>query len=91
ADAIITSLKVRDAGRPPSPLVPPAAFAKCNGCHGWTDPEINLAPHSFWLVPPNRRDWRQTVHRMAPIANLSTAEEDEVAAFLTAYSSQERP
>ncbi|MFZ5862525.1 MAG: WD40/YVTN/BNR-like repeat-containing protein [Nitrospirota bacterium] len=89
AETIIASLKVRDASRPPSGVVAPAAFAKCNACHGWTDPAINQAPHSFWLVPPNRRDWRRTVRRMARIAGLSSAEEAEVAEFLTNYSSQE--
>jgi photosystem II stability/assembly factor-like uncharacterized protein len=91
ADAIIAALKVRDPGRAASDVIVPAAFAKCNACHGWTDPDLNQAPHSFWLVPANRRDWRRTVHRMAPHAKLSAAEEDEVADFLTNYSSREKP
>jgi photosystem II stability/assembly factor-like uncharacterized protein len=91
ADTIIAALKVRDPARQPVGLTPPPAFAKCNGCHGWTDPELNQAPRSFWLVPPNRRDWGPTVHRMAPIAGLSSAEEEEVTVFLTAYSSQRQP
>lgn len=91
ADAIIAALNVRDPGRAAPNLRPPAAFAKCNACHGWTDPDLNRAPHSFWLVPANRRDWRRTVHRMAPHAKLSAAEEDEVTDFLTDYSSRETP
>jgi photosystem II stability/assembly factor-like uncharacterized protein len=90
-DTIIASLKVRDPARPAPAFAPPASFAKCNKCHGWTDPDINLAPRSFWLVPPNRRDWKPTVHRMAPIAGLTAAEEQEVEAFLTTYSSRETP
>ncbi|MFZ5874885.1 MAG: WD40/YVTN/BNR-like repeat-containing protein [Nitrospirota bacterium] len=91
ADAIIAALKARDPGRPASELAVPPAFAKCNGCHGWTDPELNQAPHSFWLVPPNRRDWPRTVRRMAAMAGLSESEEAAVADFLTAYSSRVTP
>jgi hypothetical protein len=91
ADAIIAALKVRDPARTVPNLVVPAAFAKCNNCHGWTDPDLNQAPHSFWLVPANRRDWPRTVRRMAPIAGLSAEEEIAIAEFLTAYSSQENP
>lgn len=91
ADTIIASLNVRDSSRRPVGLTPPPAFTKCNGCHGWTDPELNQASRSFWLVPPNRRDWGPTVHRMAPIAGLSSAEEEEITVFLTAYSSQRSP
>jgi photosystem II stability/assembly factor-like uncharacterized protein len=71
----------------PKPDIPPA-FAKCNACHGWTDPDLNLAPHSFWLVPPNRRDWGLTLLRMGPMAKLTPAEEVEIRDFLTAYSSR---
>lgn len=91
ADTIIASLKVPDPTRPAVGLVPPPAFSKCNGCHGWTDPELNQAARSFWLVPANRRNWGPTVHRMAPMAGLSPAEEEEVEAFLTAYSSRRAP
>jgi photosystem II stability/assembly factor-like uncharacterized protein len=91
ADDIIAALKVRDPAGAASNLAAPVAFAKCNACHGWTDPDLNQAPHSFWLVPANRRDWRRTVRRMAPIAGLSAAEENDIADFLTAYSSREKP
>lgn len=85
-DAIIASLNVRPSSRSRSSLVPPPAFAKCNACHGWTDPDLNQAPHSFWLVPPNRRDWGPTLARMGPIAGLTPDEQEEVRRFLTAYS-----
>jgi photosystem II stability/assembly factor-like uncharacterized protein len=88
ADTIIAALKAPDPTRRAVDLIPPPAFSKCNGCHGWTDPELNQAPRSFWLVPANRRDWGPTVHRMAPIAGLSPAEEDEVEEFLAEYSLQ---
>ncbi len=91
ADTIIAALKVRDPTRRAIGLTPPPAFTKCNGCHGWTDTELNQAPRSFWLVPANRRDWGPTVHRMAPIAGLSPMEEEEITVFLTAYSSQRHP
>ncbi len=88
ADVIIASLKVREPERPKPSFLPPPSFAKCNGCHGWTDPDLNQAPHSFWLVPPNRRDWGSTVRRMGPIAKLTPAEEAEILDFLAAYSSR---
>lgn len=91
ADTIIASLKVPDPTRRTVGLIPPPAFSKCNGCHGWTDPELNQAARSFWLVPANRRDWGPTVHRMAAIAGLSPAEEAEVEEFLTAYSLRRQP
>ena len=88
AEVIIASLKVRGPERPKPSLLPPPSFAKCNGCHGWTDPDLNQAPHSFWLVPPNRRDWGPTVRRMGINAKLTPAEEVEIRDFLTAYSSR---
>jgi photosystem II stability/assembly factor-like uncharacterized protein len=86
AEAIIASLKLRETDRPKPSVLPPPSFAKCNACHGWTDPDLNQATHSFWLVPPNRRDWGPTVHRMGPIAKLTPTEEAEIRDFLTAYS-----
>lgn len=91
AETIIASLKIPDPARPTVELVPPPSFAKCNSCHGWTDPELNQAAHSFWLVPANRRNWGPTVHRMAQVAGLSPAEEDEVTEFLTVYSARRNP
>jgi len=88
AETIIASLKVREPERPEPSFAPPPSFAKCNACHGWTDPDLNLAPHSFWLVPPNRRDWGLTLLRMGPMAKLTPAEEVEIRDFLTAYSSR---
>jgi hypothetical protein len=86
AEEIIASLKQRDAGGPARDLAPPPAFSKCNKCHGWTDPALNQAAHSLWLVPPNRRDWNATVRRMRGSAGLSDAETREIAEFLTRYS-----
>lgn len=91
AEAIIASLKLREPDRPAPSFSPPPSFAKCNTCHGWTDPDLNKAAHSFWLVPPNRRDWGPTVRRMGPIAKLTPAEEAEILDFLTAYSSRVSP
>ncbi|MBI3607920.1 MAG: hypothetical protein HY207_08130 [Nitrospirae bacterium] len=88
AEIIIASLKVREPERPAPSVAPPPSFAKCNACHGWTDPDLNLAPHSFWLVPPNRRDWGPTVRRMGLNAKLTPEEEVEIRDFLTAYSSR---
>ncbi|MBI3621644.1 MAG: hypothetical protein HY208_05590 [Nitrospirae bacterium] len=67
-----------------APAVPPA-FAKCNRCHGWTDPALNQK-HTYWRMPPNRRDWKPTVDRMAQRAGLTPAEQSAITEFLTAYS-----
>ncbi|MFZ5877454.1 MAG: WD40/YVTN/BNR-like repeat-containing protein [Nitrospirota bacterium] len=85
-DEIIASLKRRDDDNPSPNVTPPPAFSKCNKCHGWTDPALNQAAHSLWLVPPNRRDWTLTVRRMRGPAGLSDAEVRDLAEFLTRYS-----
>ncbi len=87
-DALIASLKARDPSIPAPDILPPPAFAKCNRCHGWTDPYLNQTAHSSWLMPPNRRDWTRTVHRMSRPANLAPEEEEEIANFLTRYSTR---
>jgi len=63
----------------------PPAFAKCNACHGWSDLALN-AKRTYWRVPPNPRDWDETVGRMAERANLTPKERGEVLRFLSAYS-----
>jgi photosystem II stability/assembly factor-like uncharacterized protein len=65
AEDIIAALKRPDPSRRVPDLKPPEAFAKCNRCHGWTDPALNQTAHSLWLMPPNRRDWTATVRRMS--------------------------
>jgi len=86
---IIASLPGQDRQRPSQDprLVPPPVFAKCNQCHGWTDPVVNQKS-TIWRVPPNRRDWRPTVLRMSPGARLNPAEEEEIITFLTAYGNR---
>ncbi|MBI3607918.1 MAG: hypothetical protein HY207_08120 [Nitrospirae bacterium] len=68
----------------PKPDIPPA-FAKCNACHGWSDLALN-AKRTYWRVPPNPRDWDETVGRMAERAKLTAEERREVPRFLSAYS-----
>ncbi|MFZ5862239.1 MAG: WD40/YVTN/BNR-like repeat-containing protein [Nitrospirota bacterium] len=85
-EEIIASLKHRDAEELSPDLTPPPAFSRCNKCHGWTDPALNQAAHSLWLMPPNRRDWAATVRRMQGPAGFSDAEVRDVAEFLTRYS-----
>ena len=63
----------------------PSAFAKCNACHGWSDLALN-AKRTYWRVPPNPRNWDETVGRMAERANLTPKERGEVLRFLSAYS-----
>lgn len=89
---IIASLSGQERLRPSHDprLVPPPAFAKCNQCHGWTDPVVNQKL-TIWRVSPNRRDWRPTVQRMSPGAGLNPTEEEEIITFLTAYGNRDRP
>jgi len=62
------------AARQKSKVKQPAAFQKCNRCHGWTDPNINLGRFA-WRVSANRRDWALTVKRMSKGAKLTPEEE----------------
>jgi hypothetical protein len=83
---IIAALKQPDPSLGEPDLKPPPAFAKCNACHGWTDPALNQTKHSLWLMPPNRRDWAATVRRMSRPAGLTESEAKDIANFLTRYS-----
>ncbi len=66
--------------------VPPPEFAKCNECHGWTDPLLNLR-RGYWRVPANIRDWEFTVRqRMSRRAKLTPQEEERIIQFLEHYS-----
>jgi len=85
AQTIIAQLTTPDPKRKMPELVPPEAFAKCNKCHGWTDPYLNSL-HGFWLVTPNRRNWSFTVKRMSKGAGLTPDDEKVIADFLQAYS-----
>jgi photosystem II stability/assembly factor-like uncharacterized protein len=67
----------------------PASFAKCNQCHGWTDPYLNRHG-GLWRVTANRRDWRPTVQRMRESVALTAEEEKEIADFLNGYTSSKR-
>ncbi len=64
----------------------PAAFQKCSGCHGWTDPALSRKS-TYWRVAANQRDWAPTVARMARGAGLTADEQREVVQFLTRYTS----
>jgi len=88
--ALIASLssQPRSTPLPKRPLAIPPAFAKCNKCHGWTDPLLNRK-QTFWRVSANRRDWRPTVGRMSPGAGLTSGEENEIVRFLTEYGHAE--
>ncbi|MDZ4383977.1 MAG: hypothetical protein U0940_00690, partial [Nitrospirota bacterium] len=67
-------------------MMPPPAFVKCNRCHGWTDPFLNLR-RTYWRVPANTRDWGFTVkHRMGQRSGLTQKEEEEIIEFLERYS-----
>jgi photosystem II stability/assembly factor-like uncharacterized protein len=91
AHQILATLAQEDARvRNTSTVHPPAAFDKCNRCHGWTDSRLNTAK-SIWRVPANRRDWVQAVRRMSHDAHLSQDEEAQIAEFLTTYSQGRDP
>jgi photosystem II stability/assembly factor-like uncharacterized protein len=73
------------AGHATMPSEVPGVFAKCNQCHGWGDARLNQKP-TYWRVPVNRRDWAQTVKRMAPNAGLTPEEETLITEFLDHYT-----
>lgn len=68
-----------------SSLSLPPEFSKCNQCHGWADPVLNMK-RTYWRVPPNKRDWAVTVTRMSPRARLTPIEAKRITEFLTAYT-----
>jgi photosystem II stability/assembly factor-like uncharacterized protein len=68
-----------------SPVRLPEAFGKCNQCHGWTDPHLNLH-HGNWRVSANVRDWAPSVKRMSKGAGLTSEEEIQLADFLNRYT-----
>lgn len=81
---IIGMLSIPSASTTARPAIP-EAFGKCNGCHGWTDPYLNQK-QTYWRVPPNQRDWVETVGRMAGRAGLTPDEASTILKFLTSYS-----
>jgi photosystem II stability/assembly factor-like uncharacterized protein len=81
---LIEMLAIPPASTENRPAVPDA-IAKCNGCHGWTDALLNRL-HTYWRVPTNRRNWKETVGRMAERAHLTPEEESTLVNFLTTYS-----
>jgi photosystem II stability/assembly factor-like uncharacterized protein len=81
-----------DAQTTPSPGKPaiPAAVAKCNQCHGWTDPALNQKP-TYWRAAANHRsggNWRLTVARMSEGTTISQQEQADIAAFLDRYTAE---
>jgi photosystem II stability/assembly factor-like uncharacterized protein len=77
------------AARQKSKVKSPAGFQKCNRCHGWTDPNINLGKFA-WRVSANRRDWTLTVDRMSKGAGLTPEEATGIADFLNEYTSRSK-
>jgi len=84
---IIASLAAGEAkpGEGVPPVSPPAAFVKCNQCHGWAEAPLNQKK-TYWRVAPNRRNWAPTVTRMAPGAGLTSEEAKQIIEFLTTYA-----
>jgi len=76
-----------DAQTPLSSIkpAPPAAFAKCNQCHGWTDPALNQKP-TAWRAAANHRNWRWTVARMSQGMTISDQEQAQITEFLDRYT-----
>lgn len=89
-DPVDKQLAVIDAQVTPSVTKPvlPAAFAKCNQCHGWTDPALNQKP-TYWRVAANRRNWRSTVARMSEGTTISPEEQAQITTFLDRYTAPE--
>jgi photosystem II stability/assembly factor-like uncharacterized protein len=83
---IVASMSITDRPRDhPLSLSIPPEFSKCNQCHGWADPLLNMK-QTYWRVPPNRRDWTVTVNRMSQRARLTPEEARTIAEFLTRYT-----
>jgi hypothetical protein len=72
----------------PAGFAVPSEFAKCNLCHGWTDPMLNQKK-TYWRVATNRRNWSPVVYRMSRRAGLTPQETSRVAEFLTRYTGRE--
>ncbi|HTP41910.1 MAG TPA: hypothetical protein VML36_05770 [Nitrospiria bacterium] len=86
AEQILADLTQEDAQvQSASPVRLPAVFSKCNQCHGWTDPRINLH-HGNWRVTANPRDWAPSVKRMSKGAGLTREEELQLTDFLNRYT-----
>jgi photosystem II stability/assembly factor-like uncharacterized protein len=94
--ALIDAQTMTPAGEPSSSsaqanrAAPPAAFAKCNQCHGWTDPALNQNP-TAWRVAANHRsggNWRATVARMSIGMTISEAEQAQISSFLDHYTAR---
>jgi photosystem II stability/assembly factor-like uncharacterized protein len=87
-DAQMMPSPVPPSGAPPSKPSPPASFAKCNQCHGWTDPALNQRS-TYWRAASNRRNWRLTVARMVEGTTISPEEQAQITAFLERYTAPE--
>jgi len=94
--ALIDAQTVTPAGAPSGSsnqadrAAPPAAFAKCNQCHGWTNPALNKNP-TAWRVAANHRsgsNWRTTVARMSLGMTISEEEQAQIASFLDRYTAR---
>jgi photosystem II stability/assembly factor-like uncharacterized protein len=90
ASQLLAAMNREDqAARQKTKVKSPAEFQKCNRCHGWTDPNINLGKFA-WRVSANRRDWALTVKRMSKGAELTPEEATRVADFLNGYTSRSK-
>ncbi len=83
--AAIDAQTIPPPGPPQVKSSPPAAFAKCNQCHGWTDPALNQKP-TFWRAAANHRNWRATVARMSDGTTISPEEQAQITTFLDRYT-----
>lgn len=90
AGEILASLVREDERvRKASATAAPAAFDKCNRCHGWTDSNLN-SHNGTWRVAANRRDWAMSVKRMSKGASLTPVEEAQITGFLNTYTQGKR-
>lgn len=83
-DRQLSILDAQSNSKEPRPA-PPAAFRKCNQCHGWTDPNLNQKP-TPWRVADNERDWRRTVARMSEGAGIRSEDMEEIVKFIESYT-----
>ncbi|HEY5648143.1 MAG TPA: FG-GAP-like repeat-containing protein, partial [Nitrospiria bacterium] len=64
---------------------PPKAFAKCNQCHGWIDPNLRFFRENLWQIYPTPRDWTLTVSRMGQRADLFDEERAQIIDYMNRY------
>ena len=65
-------------------------FAKCNGCHTWTEPTLRIYRTTFWGMKASRRNWGFTIQRMGVNADLTPEETANIITYMNTYYGLEK-